>query len=275
MNIRGENFQEIADIYLGLPDDFLFNPKITEQIEKHQILTDIGIGGKYDNPSIVFVYPHHLRLFSEKIEFFANPFSLITHNSDVNITRENPYVQKILESPLLCYWWAQNLCFIHPKMRFLPIGFANQMWEHGQIDYNQYSNCEKTRDIFLNFSVYTNVDERTNCLNAMEFRVEDRFLPLVSAKENIERLAKYKWCVCPQGNGVDTHRLWEALALRCIPIVRKTPFIETLMHYTNNELPIIILDNWWDSIESLKYNLQETNYLKWLSIDWYATSMVE
>jgi len=275
MDIRGEKFQEIADIYIGNPEDFLFNPRIMEQVEKHQILADIGIdGGKYDNPSIVFLYPHRLQLFSDKIDYFKNPFSLITHNSDTNLTENNPYIQKILESPLLLSWWGQNLCFIHPKMRFLPIGFANQMWEHGQIDYVDFQNITKSRDIFLNFNIHTNVEERTRCLKAIKNNMKDEELPMVSARDNIKRLAKYRWCVCPQGNGVDTHRLWEALALRCIPIVRKTPFIETLMHYTNNELPICVLDDWTDSLEFLKYNLVE-NYEKWLIIDWYREKIID
>jgi hypothetical protein len=45
--------------------------------------------------------------------------------------------------------------------------------------------------------------------------------------------------VCPQGNGVDTHRIWEALALGTIPIVR-TSSIDPLFV----DLPVLIVHDW-------------------------------
>ena len=67
--INGERMQEIADIYLGTVDDLVSNPYIFEQIEKHQILDDIF--SSFDNPPIVFLYPHHLRVFTTKLKFAA------------------------------------------------------------------------------------------------------------------------------------------------------------------------------------------------------------
>ena len=38
-------------------------------------------------------------------------------------------------------------------------------------------------------------------------------------------LPKYKFVICPEGNGLDTHRLYEALMAGCIPIVERRPQI--------------------------------------------------
>ena len=100
--INGERLQQIADIYLGTVDDLVSNPVIFEQIERHQILDNIV--SMFDNPPIVFLYPHHLRLFTTKLQYFSNPFSLITHNSDVNLIETNEYVAKILKCDKLGYW---------------------------------------------------------------------------------------------------------------------------------------------------------------------------
>jgi hypothetical protein len=35
---------------------------------------------------------------------------------------------------------------------------------------------------------------------------------------------QFAFVVCPYGNGLDTHRVWEALALGCIAIVKPGPF---------------------------------------------------
>ena len=238
--MNGERFQQLADMYLGTADDFLYNPLIFEQMEKHQILEDID--GPFDNPPILFLYAHLLKSFEQKIQFFANPFTLITHNSDYNLTDSDPAVKKILESLNLVCWWGQNLCFIHPKMRFLPIGLANTMWDHGKIENFMINTINKSKDIYFNFNIYTNQEKRELCYNTLKTQLP--FLPMLPVDQNINRLAKYKWCICPEGNGVDTHRLWEAMYLGCIPIVLKSPFIDTLMHYTEGELPIYVVEKW-------------------------------
>ena len=77
MHISGENFQQLADVYLGLEVDFAFNSVIMKQHEKHMVLTNIS--SAYNNPPIVFVYSHRIHLLCEKLQYFCNPFTLISH----------------------------------------------------------------------------------------------------------------------------------------------------------------------------------------------------
>ena len=269
--INGERFQEIADMYLGTADDFLYNPRIFEQMEKHQILEDID--SDFDNPPILFLYAHLLKSFEQKIKFFANPFTLITHNSDYNLTNSDPVVQKILESDNLVCWWGQNLCFIHPKMRFLPIGLANTMWDHGKIENFMGVSTDKTEDIYFNFNSHTNREKREHCYNVLKTQLP--FLPMLPVDQNINRLAQYKWCICPEGNGVDTHRLWEAMYLGCIPIVLKSPFIDTLMHYTEGELPIYVIDTWSDLTNLNFPNFVRNKFMnKWLKLTFFKNQII-
>jgi hypothetical protein len=235
--VTGERIQSIADIYLGTADDFIFNPLIMEQTDKHQLIHEITEA--FDNPPILFLYPHRLELFVERLHHFLNPFVLITHNSDYNLIEDDPMIKRVFLSPLLKCWWGQNLCFVHPKMRPLPIGIANSMWEHGNLEYYRNINLEKTEDVYFNFNIATNPKKREACFQA----ISRPMLPMVSVKENVARLAKYRRCICPEGNGVDTHRLWEAMYLKCYPIVLETPFIKTLVHYMEG-LPIIIVKSW-------------------------------
>jgi len=103
--ISGEKIQELADLYIGTAEDFLWNPRIMEQPEKHQLIDDIC--PRFDNPSIIFVYGHRLATFSQKIHNFKNEFVLITHNADVNLSEDNNDVMKILESDKLLGWWGR------------------------------------------------------------------------------------------------------------------------------------------------------------------------
>ena len=267
--MNGERFQQLADMYLGTADDFLYNPLIFEQMEKHQILEDID--GPFDNPPILFLYAHLLKSFEQKIKFFANPFTLITHNSDYNLMDSDPTVKKILESLNLVCWWGQNLCFIHPKMRFLPIGLANTMWDHGKIENFMINTINKSKDIYFNFNIYTNREKRELCYNVLKTQLP--FLPMLPVTENVKRLAQYKWCICPEGNGVDTHRLWEAMYLGCISIVLKSPFIDTLMHYTGGELPIYVVET-WDKLCLFQSLTQYRFDSKWLKLSHWVFQII-
>jgi hypothetical protein len=264
--VSGEKIQEL---YIGTVEDFLWNPRIMEQPDKHQIIDDIYPG--FDNPKIVFVYGHLIDTFSHKIHHFKNAFVLITHNADTNLLNNNTNVMKILESDLLLGWWGQNLCFIHEKIHPVPIGIANSMWEHGNLEALQTcKNHIRTKQLYVNFNEYTNSDKRKPCLSALS---NYGILPMVNFKDHIKRLSEYVSCACPPGNGVDTHRLWESLYTGCVPVVIRSPFIETLMYYTNNQLPLIILDS-WEEYDTEK-NVPKVERIEALTVDYYRRQIYD
>ena len=119
--MNGERFQQIAEMYLGTAGDFLYNPLIFEQMEKHQILDDID--GPFDNPPTLFLYAHLLEPFSKKLQHFRNPFTLITHNSDFNLLESDPTIKKILESETVVCWWGQI-----SVLSILKCGFCQSVW---------------------------------------------------------------------------------------------------------------------------------------------------
>jgi hypothetical protein len=50
---------------------------------------------------------------------------------------------------------------------------------------------------------------------------------------------KYVFSICPHGNGLDTHRIWEDLILGLIPITKTSP-----LDRLYSQFPIIIVQNW-------------------------------
>jgi hypothetical protein len=44
--------------------------------------------------------------------------------------------------------------------------------------------------------------------------------------QHVSNVKKCKFCICPEGNGFDCHRLWECLYLDVIPICEKSVFID-------------------------------------------------
>ena len=106
------------------------------------------------------------------------------------------------------------------------------------------------KKIYFNFVVNTNVNKRKQCYDVVSKKVE--WLSFLTPNKNLLRMKDYEFCICPEGNGVDCHRIWEALYLKCVPIVINSPFTETLKRYN---IPLVILDTWKDlDIDDLQYS---------------------
>jgi len=189
------------------------------------------------------------------MEFFKNPFVLLSHNSDGIITKA-PEIYKILNSPNLIKWYAQNLCMIDEKIHYLPIGLANSMWPCENLQIFKTINTNtlhiKTKHIYFNFNISTNYNKRIVCYNTFDSKIP--FLDFISSTDNLIRLKEYAFCLCPQGNGIDTHRFWECVYLKVVPIVINSVFIQHIKEYN---IPMVILNEWDDLFN---FNLNYTNY---------------
>lgn len=232
MVITGERIQECADIYIGTEDDFKYNPYIARQTEKHLFIDDLSDINICDNPKTIFCYSSRIKQFSMIVRKFINPFVLITHNGDTNINNVH-HVNLILNTPNLKRWYAQNVNFYHDKLIPIPIGIA----PHGNFSI---ISSPKTHGIYMCFNVSTNYDKRMECLRSISGKIP--LLQTVDPRSNNLRMSQYKFCICPEGNGLDTHRLWEALYLRVVPILIRSTHTELLS--TQSKLPMILLDSW-------------------------------
>jgi hypothetical protein len=234
--ITGERIQQYCDLYLGIKDDFNFNPIIKNDNKKHFDLNLITT--TFNNPYKIFCYGHQLYLLQQKLKYFINPFVLISHNSDENIDSK---FESILNSNLLIKWFAQNILIFHPKLFLLPIGIANSMWKHGNLQLFKKKVLNKKKDFYFFFSINTNFKERIHCKEEIE-KKGLIFGKLVNFDNYIKELSEHKFAICPPGNGIDSHRIWECYYLNTIPILLKNNFTLQLAKI----LPCVLLDKWSD-----------------------------
>jgi hypothetical protein len=96
--------------------------------------------------------------------------------------------------------------------------------------------------IYANFNINTNYNYRSI---VRDYCVESSFIdwqePNLNLKDFFDTIRNYKMVVCPAGNGVDTHRLWEVLYSNRIPITIITGNYKIYELY--KKLPIILLEN--------------------------------
>jgi hypothetical protein len=96
----------------------------------------------------------------------------------------------------------------------------------------------KTHLLYVNFSSSTH-ESRKKIIFAVSQVPGVTLGEQVDFKNYLMQIAKHKFCLCPRGNGIDTHRFWEAQYLNTIPVVLRSDWTQA---YSN--LPILLVDSW-------------------------------
>jgi hypothetical protein len=229
---------------------------------------------------------------------------VVTHNSDLGI---DSYFAS-LRPPNVTKWFAANSLHEDPNIIPLPLGIANtykevsdpptkinaQMPEIRAVE----TKGKRTKLLYVNHRVGTYPSERAPITKTFEDREKngetwftigsgrkndnemDKTKPFPPNHENasnkkviidfLNEMVDHKFVLCPRGNGMDTHRLWEALYTRTVPIVRYEP-----AHRYFTDLPILFISNWNEITEDYllkKYDemsLKTWDYSK-LKTSWWA-----
>lgn len=222
--------------------DFLLKKNINNVCNIHSI----------NKKRLIFVTKvEYLDEFYNKIvSFLKYKFVLITLYGDLN----SGIHDKILNHPLLIKWYGVNMSIISKKTQGIPLGLENKYWRRtNTLILKQNCNNTKKNLLYLNFSLHTNSKRRIimNSLLKKKFKKNNK----LDWAKYIEDLSTHKFCISPNGNGIDCHRTWECLYLGVIPIVEKSIQIKYF-----NDLPILFVDN-YDNI-SVEYLNQKYNDFK-------------
>jgi hypothetical protein len=180
-------------------------------------------------------------------------YNLIIHNSDTPFDAAR--LAKTLPRALRIY--AINTSVRHPQLTTIPLGFPDSGLKHLP---NIRPSDDRHIEIYSNFSRGTNVDARSECLKA--FEGDPRVLRKEPAgrtqPEYYEDMCHSKFVLCPVGAGVDTHRVYEALACGATPVV-----LHSTLDHLYSTLPICILNSWTDPffVPSGTSRFEVSNYL--------------
>jgi hypothetical protein len=175
----------------------------------------------------LFIYTHILDSFVKFIlphlDIRLN-FVLYLHNSDDGL--DKLHIDALLNAKHIEKVYSQNISIYSPnKIKLLPIGIANSMWNHGDIGslYNTINKTyylKKTRGIYININ-RTTFPYRYTVLNELKNRVGEFDIVTVSKPYNeyLQELSTHRFCLCVRGNGISCHREWESLYLGVIPVI--------------------------------------------------------
>ena len=198
---------------------------------------------------------YHLR----KVKNLKN-IKIITNQTDSLISK------KLFQKKPRCVstWYAVNVGFEHKQLIPVPLGLASRFSKKNLTeDYfkevvtkNDY--MKKDINLYVNFQVNTNFVERSNLYKIFTGHdwVTQNF-PDNDNNKYHQSLKEATFILCPWGNGVDTHRLWEALYSGSIPVTK-----QHVTYKSVEDLPILFVDDY----REITYELLE-QFLKNLDIN--------
>lgn len=130
--------------------------------------------------------------------------------------------------------FTYSLSLQHKNLFFLPLGVSK--------NFNYFYLKQNKKDIlcYLNFGIPCDRWFGNPRKYIVEELKQKTFITNKNGLSNDEffnDISKSKFAICPRGCGIDTYRLWDCIALGCIPIVEKYD-----SHEQFSDLPILFLN---------------------------------
>lgn len=200
---------------------------------------------------------------------------IVLHNSDGCIldhrARDCDFYFIENAMPKKSILFCQNMDVLSDRVRPLPIGLENTAWHKGnkfkEIEAVMKEGIPRKNWLYVNHEIATNPNERE-----ASYRIFKNlgFATTVFKKKSyldyIKDMKAHKFVLCPEGNGFDTHRAWEALYMGAIPIVKKRVFTEMFSRI----MPMFIVEDWkMITLDFLKNVYNKMSQIKWPYGDQY------
>ena len=183
-----------------------------------------------------------------------NKFIIFSHQEDTCIDDKI----KIPENVLCIY--AVNAEYETDKLYPFPFGVQRQI---GASDNRQQilqdnidaKHIDPTKLFYINCGIERN-DERwplldfwTNNWCTTHFNKNSMYFPYSQYQTFLDTIKNHKFMACPRGhaNCYDTHKIWETLYLRRVPVMRDYPYFRRLMQ----GFPVLFVNEWSDITQEL------------------------
>ena len=213
---------------------------------------------------IFYVVSDALEDFVSQIKNFKKKFILISGDSDRTISKNLDVYRILNKNKKLLNWYSQNCINPNQKIIQIPIGldYISQFHNTHQFKLNiirkdllpiiyekkilniirNSSNFNDRKDlIYCNFHFSVNSKDRLDCLKNIDRELCFFLKNKIDYIQNFKHQTEYKFVLAPQGEGIDTHRIWEAILMGNIPIIKSNPLNQLFRVF-----PVLIVNSWKD-----------------------------
>ena len=194
--------------------------------------------------------------------------TLVVGHSDLHISKDDLRYIKFFGYKKV---YGVNLLNTDGFSESIPLGITNFCDDSdlhklfGNIDHFRIAHNDSEvkgifdNSIYINFTSSNNLSERGSLINFLKDRKNVHFENTVFTEPGrinyLKSLREYAMVPCPDGNGFDTHRLWETLYMGGTPIIKECDYLPAALKH----LPVIVLSG-WNKIQDSR-NLEEQWHL--------------
>lgn len=194
--------------------------------------------GEYDGYSGVVIQPRcNLNLCHPDNKYSIKCYAF-THSTF-------PYIPSNIKK-----WFLVNSNLDEPNVVNIPLGLYHEGAKEVLQTVSDLPN--KTELLYLNWTNYT--QERVALKQYFQqFDWCDVDEGRRDFKEFLLNMARYKFILCPEGNGLDSHRNIESLYLECVPILLNNRFNRNLYGNTG----ALLVNGWQEVTKEFLQNYQD------------------
>ncbi len=194
---------------------------------------------------IVFCKIDEVLVFFERLRLTRKRIILVTGEGDLPC---DAFRQKFLPANVV-RWFATNVTSPHRRVTAIPLGLGSPRsattLRAADILDRKASGIPRDRWLYVNFRPETNPLVRRPVYDDFQSRPESgdwiTFQPPSVRGTNaafLDDLVRHRFVLCPPGNGVDTHRMWEALLAGAVPVILQSQAMKPF-----SGLPVLFVED--------------------------------
>ena len=221
---------------------------------------------------LVYTITHGIATRLPSLRQHTGGFSMLTHNSDGcilpmgTVPRSYDFVWENIPDNLV-HWFAQNVSIHDERLTPIPIGLERVRW-HPELRKPETILAlprvpgESKRLLYLNLNTETNPSRGAlyHKFSGCHWCTVEHGRNGINFPHYARQLSMHKFILCPDGNGTDTHRVWETLYSGAYPVVQRHCHTMSFA----KQLPLLITDDW----SELTQDYLERKYMEFVGRDW-------
>ena len=260
--IQGEKFIGLAT--------YTYSPKDKVQDDYDNLPNTLNISSLKDG-DIIYTHTMYVDSLFAALSGVNKKLVIISHNGDNHMGEGSILPENLIK------WYSQNVNVKNPKIESIPIGLENDRWsialrKRERMLVKTYEKHYYKNLVYMNHNIETNPDKRQSPYQLFK----NTKWVTTEYKRNgqdfdsyIDNVYNHRFMICPEGNGIDTHRTWECLYMGTIPIE-----IRNINNQFYMDLPILFVDGWeqlteeflWHTYQAYqrkKWNMEKLTFEYW------------
>ena len=235
--LRYNSLPRLADWIIDYPSEYYRSVGVDPYYDKSPGI-DIDKIKSYDT---VFVKIDLLDQIVPHLDQISCPWHLITGNGDLDVTPQT--LEYLCQNSSLKTWCGHNLPKINDKFLQIPIGFQELGPGRPNSPVGPFV-VPESKPIPVVVTPFGQTHGSRNALLELSgpgiLNLQTRLL----YSDYLMTLSASKYSCCPRGNGWDTHRVLESIALGAVPVVLHSP-----LDFMYQQLGCVIIDDWKQCVD--------------------------